>query len=335
MLRRRAAAVAAVRLRPVARRHGAGRRARASSSCARTASRCASAARRRPRHARERSSASLLIPASSCSSSWCSASVLTFAPQLHNVPHNPLEDMLRNRWDAADLRLRRDDRRRRARRNPARLHPAPLRAVSRRRGGGARRLQRVFGLGHLEQGIDAAIATGAARGLWGVIYLARGSIVAPMVGHAGFNLAQLVKYRDRSRLDVRQLLASPNSASADARRRRELVVLVAAVPALAAGGDAAALFVRRDPVLLVPPIALVRPRRLVRERVSVLLRSRHRAVGRLPRDVPRAQTDTGRRHEFRRRWGARCCGRRSTSSATSARAAERAPGADVAVDGFS
>ena len=67
---------------------------------------------------------------------------------------------------------------------------------------------------------------------------------------------------------------------------------------VAAGGHAAALFVRRDPVLLLPAIALVRPRRVVRERVPVLLRSRDRAVGRVSRDVPRAETAAGRRINF-------------------------------------
>jgi membrane protease YdiL (CAAX protease family) len=52
----------------------------------------------------------------------------------------------------------------------------------------------LFGLGHLEQGYDAAIATGLLGALWGVVYLTRRSIVAPMVSHAGFNLGQLMKY---------------------------------------------------------------------------------------------------------------------------------------------
>jgi membrane protease YdiL (CAAX protease family) len=52
----------------------------------------------------------------------------------------------------------------------------------------------VFGLGHIEQGYAAAIATGALGAMWGVVYYARGSIVAPMISHAGFNLGQLLKY---------------------------------------------------------------------------------------------------------------------------------------------
>jgi membrane protease YdiL (CAAX protease family) len=52
----------------------------------------------------------------------------------------------------------------------------------------------VFGLGHFEQGYDAMIATGTLGLIWGFLYVARRSIVAPMVSHAGFNLAQLLKY---------------------------------------------------------------------------------------------------------------------------------------------
>ena len=38
------------------------------------------------------------------------------------------------------------------------------------------------------------IATGLLGAVWGCLYLARRSIVAPMVSHAGFNLAQLMNY---------------------------------------------------------------------------------------------------------------------------------------------
>jgi membrane protease YdiL (CAAX protease family) len=50
----------------------------------------------------------------------------------------------------------------------------------------------MFGLGHIEQGADVAIATSALGLFWGVLYLARRSIIAPAVSHAGFNLAQVV-----------------------------------------------------------------------------------------------------------------------------------------------
>jgi membrane protease YdiL (CAAX protease family) len=38
------------------------------------------------------------------------------------------------------------------------------------------------------------IATGLLGLVWGLLYVIRRSIVAPMVSHAAFNLAQLLKY---------------------------------------------------------------------------------------------------------------------------------------------
>jgi membrane protease YdiL (CAAX protease family) len=52
----------------------------------------------------------------------------------------------------------------------------------------------LFGLGHIDQGIDAVLATSLLGAAWGGVYLVRRSIVAPMVSHAAFNLAQLLKY---------------------------------------------------------------------------------------------------------------------------------------------
>ena len=122
------------------------------------------------------------------------ALILTFAPGLHNVPRNPLEDMLQNRQDA--------------------LMFAVVATIA---GGVREEIQRgfilhrfeqylgggllgvlvfsaVFGLGHVDQGRDVAIVTALLGATWGLVYLTRRSIVAPMVSHAGFNLAQLVKY---------------------------------------------------------------------------------------------------------------------------------------------
>jgi membrane protease YdiL (CAAX protease family) len=52
----------------------------------------------------------------------------------------------------------------------------------------------VFGLGHVEQGYDVAVGTAALGALWGAVYLRRRSIAAPMVAHAGFNLAQVANF---------------------------------------------------------------------------------------------------------------------------------------------
>jgi membrane protease YdiL (CAAX protease family) len=51
-----------------------------------------------------------------------------------------------------------------------------------------------FGTGHLIQGADAAIATGVLGVFWAIVYLRRRSVVAPILSHAGFNLLQTLQY---------------------------------------------------------------------------------------------------------------------------------------------
>jgi membrane protease YdiL (CAAX protease family) len=51
-----------------------------------------------------------------------------------------------------------------------------------------------FGAGHLIQGADAAIATGLLGAFWGVVYLRRRSILAPMVSHSLFDLIQIAQF---------------------------------------------------------------------------------------------------------------------------------------------
>lgn len=51
-----------------------------------------------------------------------------------------------------------------------------------------------FGLGHVYQGVDAAIATGLLGAFWSIVYLRRRSVVAPMVSHAGFDLLQIAQF---------------------------------------------------------------------------------------------------------------------------------------------
>ncbi len=52
----------------------------------------------------------------------------------------------------------------------------------------------VFGLGHSLQGTDVALTTGALGLFWGVVYLRRRSVVAPMVSHSGFNSAEILRF---------------------------------------------------------------------------------------------------------------------------------------------
>lgn len=120
--------------------------------------------------------------------------IFRLAPQLHNVERNPFEDMLQNRRDASLFAIVatiaggvREELQR----------GFILHRFSQYLGGGSVGVviySLVFGLGHVDQGWDAAITVATLGAIWGTIYLTRGSIIAPMVSHAGFNLAQLIKY---------------------------------------------------------------------------------------------------------------------------------------------
>ena len=122
------------------------------------------------------------------------AVVLAVRPGLYNVPVNPFERMLQTPQDAAIFAVvamfaggvREEIQR-----------GFIIRRFDQYLGGGVLGIavfSTVFGLGHIEQGYAAAIATGVLGAAWGCLYLVRGSVVAPIVSHAGFNLVQLLKY---------------------------------------------------------------------------------------------------------------------------------------------
>jgi membrane protease YdiL (CAAX protease family) len=121
-------------------------------------------------------------------------SIQRFAPGLHTVTNNPLQELLRSPRDAWLFAL-----------------------VVLAAGGVREEVQRAFllhrfdvwlggpvvgvvvtsvafGAGHLLQGADATVATGLLGAFWGVVYLRRRSCVAPMVSHAGFDLMQIVQF---------------------------------------------------------------------------------------------------------------------------------------------
>jgi membrane protease YdiL (CAAX protease family) len=52
----------------------------------------------------------------------------------------------------------------------------------------------LFGLLHLDQGFDVAIAIGMLGFFWGILYIRRRSAVAAMVNHASFNAAQVAQH---------------------------------------------------------------------------------------------------------------------------------------------
>ena len=120
--------------------------------------------------------------------------VKLLAPSLHNVPHNPLEELIRGPRDALAFavvvvvaRAVREEIQR-----GFVLHRFDVWL-----GGGMVGVvvgSVAFGAGHLLQGIDAAIATGLLGAFWGVVYLRRRSVIAPMVSHSGFNLLEIAQY---------------------------------------------------------------------------------------------------------------------------------------------
>jgi membrane protease YdiL (CAAX protease family) len=120
--------------------------------------------------------------------------VQRFAPALHTVPQNPLQDLLRSPRDAwwfALVVLAAGGVREEIQRAFL-LHrfelwlggPAVGLAVT----------SAAFGAGHLLQGVDASIVTGLLGAFWGLTYLRRRSCIAPMVSHAGFDLVQVAQY---------------------------------------------------------------------------------------------------------------------------------------------
>lgn len=118
--------------------------------------------------------------------------VLRFAPWLHTVQKNPMQELMRSRGDAALFAL--------VAVVAGGIREEVQRAFLLHRfevwlGGGAFGLvvtSLAFGAGHLLQGVDAVIATGLLGAFWGAVYLRRRSIVAPMVSHAGFDLIQIL-----------------------------------------------------------------------------------------------------------------------------------------------
>lgn len=121
------------------------------------------------------------------------------APQLHNVTQNPLQAMLDSPWRMAIFAvvvvvaggLREEVQR-----------AFILHRFRHDLGGawlGLLVFSAAFGLGHVVQGYDAAILTGLLGLLWGLVYLARRSVVAPIVSHALFNLAELAIFHYASR----------------------------------------------------------------------------------------------------------------------------------------
>jgi membrane protease YdiL (CAAX protease family) len=121
-------------------------------------------------------------------------SIQKFAPFLHTVETNPLQGLLRSPRDAwlfAFVVVVAGGVREEVQRAFL-LHRFDVWL-----GGGTVGVvvtSAAFGVGHLLQGVDAALATGLMGAFWGVVYLRRRSCVAPMVSHGGFDLLQVAQF---------------------------------------------------------------------------------------------------------------------------------------------
>jgi uncharacterized protein len=117
-----------------------------------------------------------------------------FVPWLHNVEKNPFEGMIRSAADAAAFGvvaivgggLREEVQR------AFILHRFEQYLGGRHVGLVVSSL--AFGLGHVIQGRDVAVATALLGAFWGWMYLRRRSVASTVVGHSGFNAAEIFRY---------------------------------------------------------------------------------------------------------------------------------------------
>jgi hypothetical protein len=117
-----------------------------------------------------------------------------YAPWLHNVATNPLEELASRSLTNAILfglvaivagGVREELQR-----------AFLLRRFERHLGGatiGVLVLSIAFGLGHYVQGWDAVISTGTLGAFWAIVYLRRRSTVAPIISHAAFNSLEILR----------------------------------------------------------------------------------------------------------------------------------------------
>jgi CAAX protease family protein len=136
----------------------------------------------------------LLVPVTIAIAAVVLLTTQRFAPWLHTVEHNPLQDVLqspRDAWLFAFVVI-----------FAGGVREEIQRAFILHRFGvwlggttiGLIVTSVAFGAGHLPQGADAVIATGLLGLLWGAVYLRRRSTVAPMVSHAGFDILQILQF---------------------------------------------------------------------------------------------------------------------------------------------
>jgi membrane protease YdiL (CAAX protease family) len=117
-----------------------------------------------------------------------------FAPWLHDVPTNPMEGLIGNTRDAwlfgivavVGGGIREEVQR-----------AFVLHRFEQHLGGawvGLVLFSLVFGAGHVIQGRDVALTTGALGLFWGLVYLRRRSVASTVVSHSCFNALEIVRF---------------------------------------------------------------------------------------------------------------------------------------------
>jgi membrane protease YdiL (CAAX protease family) len=119
--------------------------------------------------------------------------IRTIAPWMQTVQQSPMEAFMRTPFDAAIFLVVvvlaggiREELQRAFILHRFRQHLGGIRL-------GLVVFSGMFGLLHIDQGLDVAAAIGLLGLFWGVLYATRRSAIMPMVNHAGFNAAQVLQ----------------------------------------------------------------------------------------------------------------------------------------------
>jgi len=121
----------------------------------------------------------LLVPVVSIAVTLIVLGLRTVAPWTHTVEQNPLGDFVKSPLEAAIFTV-------------VVVLAGGVREELQRAFILHRFDQRLFGIMHVNQGVDAAVGVGVLGVFWGVLYMTRRSAVMAMVNHAGFNAAQVL-----------------------------------------------------------------------------------------------------------------------------------------------
>jgi membrane protease YdiL (CAAX protease family) len=135
----------------------------------------------------------LLVPVVAIAVTLLVLAIRMAAPWMHNVQQNPLEAFMRSPIEAAIFTVVvvlaggvREELQR----------AFILRRFEQALGGfavGLGLFSITFGLLHLDQGYDVALAVGLLGLFWGILYVRRRSAVMGITNHAGFNVAQVLQ----------------------------------------------------------------------------------------------------------------------------------------------